>query len=167
MRTPPTILPALLAAAALGALAGPAAARAQVQIQIQIPLPPAPRLVVIQPGVEVVEGFDDEVFFSGRWFWAHRGQTWYRAREPRATFMAVSPEAVPPALLRLPPGHYRHYRAEERAQRREWRAQQRMERHREKDREKAERKAHKAHEKEERREHKDREHGHGEGRGRD
>ncbi len=110
----------------------PVAAPAQVQVQIQIPLPVAPPLVAIRPGVEVVEGFGDEVFFQGGWFWLRRGPAWYRSREPRVAFVAVQPRYVPVYLRQLPPGRYRMYRAEERAERREWHARERHERRMEK-----------------------------------
>jgi len=132
-------------------------AASQVQVQIQIPLPPAPRLVIVAPDIEVVEGFDDEVFFHRGWFWTRRGPVWYRARGPDAAFLQVAPGYVPAPLVRLPPGHYRHFRAEERAARRDWRAEERFQRHEEKDRRKAERRQHKDQEKAERRERKEHE----------
>ena len=46
----------------------PGAARAQVGVNIDIGLPAAPALVVVQPGVQVVEGFREEVFYSGGWY---------------------------------------------------------------------------------------------------
>ena len=131
----------------------PVPAPAQIQVQIQIPLPVAPPLVVIRPGVEVVEGFGDEVFFQGGWFWLRRGPAWYRSREPRAAFMVIEPRYVPAYLRELPPGRYRMYRAEERAERRDWHARERHERRMDK----MERKAWKEREKAERREWKERE----------
>lgn len=143
----------------------PVPAPAQVQVQIQIPLPIAPPLVTIRPGVEVVEGFGDEVFFQGGWFWLRRGPAWYRSREPRVAFVPVQPRYVPVYLRQLPPGRYRMYRAEERAERREWHARERHERRMEKierkgwkEREKAERREWKEREREGRREDGDRRH---------
>ncbi|MBL8940196.1 MAG: hypothetical protein JNM69_36955 [Archangium sp.] len=45
---------------------------AQVKIDVVLPTivfeaPPA--LVVVQPGVQVVEDFDEEVFFVDGWYW--------------------------------------------------------------------------------------------------
>lgn len=141
------------------ALLAAAPASAQIQVQIQIPLPVAPPLVAIRPGVEVVEGFGDEVFFQGGWFWLRRGPAWYRSREPRAAFMVVEPRYVPVYLRQLPPGRYRMYRAEERAERRDWhdrerhdRRMDRMERKAWKEREKGERREWKEREREGRRE---------------
>ncbi len=92
---------------ALVGLASPAEA-AQVWIQMDLPavLPP---LVVVQPGVQVVQDFEQEIFFVGGYYWVRRDGYWYRAREPRARWYYVRPAAVPVALVRMPPGHYRHW----------------------------------------------------------
>jgi hypothetical protein len=136
---------------ALVALSVPAAARAQVAVQIQVGLPVAPPLVVVQPGIQVVEDYHEEVFFTGGWYWVRRDGGWYRARTPRAAFVFVEPRRVPVALVRIPPGQYRHWRREDHH---EWKEHQ-----------KAERRAWKAHEKAERREWKEAKkhggHGHG------
>jgi hypothetical protein len=136
---------ALFALVAVAALL-PARALGQVHVEVRIPLPELPRLVVVQPGVQVVEDFDDEVFVHGGVYWMRRGPTWYRASGPRAAFVVVQPRLVPVALVRLPPGHYRHWKAERRAERRH---------------EKAVKKAEKRHE------HREHEHGKHRGHGRD
>ena len=130
----------------------PAAARAQVDVRIQVGLPVAPPLVVVQPGIQVVENFNEEVFYTGGYYWCRRDNGWYRARGPRAAFVYVQPRRVPVGLVRLPPGHYRHYgREQARAEHREWKEHQ-----------KAEHREWKEHEKAERREQKEeRKHGHG------
>jgi hypothetical protein len=110
---------ALLFALALSAV--PALARAQVGVQIHVGLPAAPPLVVVQPGIQVVENYDGEVFYTGGWYYARRDNGWYRARGPRAAFVYVEPHRVPGRLVRLPPGQYRHWRgAEARAERHEY-----------------------------------------------
>lgn len=128
----------------------PPPASAQVDVQIHLGLPVAPPLVVIQPGIQVVENYQDEVFFHSGWYWVRRPPYWYRARGPQAAFVMVEPRYVPRPLVRLPPGQYRHWRAEarahERADRRAMREQQKHERRHEK----AQRKAHKEWEKEQR-----------------
>jgi hypothetical protein len=150
---------AAAAALLLGALVVlPPPAAAQVDVQIHLGLPVAPPLVVIQPGIQVVENYQDEVFFHSGWYWVRRPPYWYRARGPQAAFVMVEPRYVPRALVRLPPGQYRHWRAEarhearahERAERRAMREQDKHERRLEK----AERKARKEWEKEQH-------HGHG------
>jgi hypothetical protein len=106
----------------------PGSARAQVAVQIHVGLPVAPPLVVVQPGVQVVENYDEEVFFTNGWYWVRRDGGWYRARAPRAAFVYVEPRRVPVTLVRIPPGQYRHWRREDhhewkehrKAERREW-----------------------------------------------
>jgi hypothetical protein len=93
--------------------AAPSLASAQTaEVEIHLALPAAPPLVVVQPGVQVVEDCDDEVFFSGGWYWARRGPYWYRARHPHEAFVRVEQRRVPVAIVRAPPGHYRHWHRE-------------------------------------------------------
>jgi len=117
----------LAVAAALALLLTPGAARA-LDVHVDLVLPGAPALVMVQPGVEVVEGYGDEVFVHGGFWWLRRGPVWYRAARPGARFMVVREGLVPPVLYRLPPGRYRHYRAEQHERRREWRQDKKEER---------------------------------------
>ncbi len=87
----------------------PPPARAQVSIHIDLGLPVAPRLVVVEPGIQVVEGFDDEVFFHRGWYWCRRSDGWYRSRSPRAHFYGIEYHRVPPSLMRMPEGRYRNW----------------------------------------------------------
>ena len=87
----------------------PSPARAQVRIHIDLGLPVAPRLVVVQPGIQVVEGFQEEVFFHRGWYWCRRQDGWYRSRSPRARFGWIEPRYVPGGLIRVPVGHYRNW----------------------------------------------------------
>ncbi len=114
----------------------PTAASAQIDVRINVGLPIAPPLVVVQPGIQVVQDYDQEVFFTRGWYWTRQGPRWYRARSPRASFVLVEPRRVPVALVRLPPGQYRHWRGhearemrhEEKAERRAWKEHGREER---------------------------------------
>ncbi|MBK9798010.1 MAG: hypothetical protein IPP58_16320 [Holophagaceae bacterium] len=90
----------------------PASAWAQVGIHIELGLPVAPPLVLIQPGIQVVEGFHEEVFFHRGWYWCRRPDGWYRARSPRARFVWVERHRVPGPLVRVPMGHYRNWHRE-------------------------------------------------------
>jgi len=87
----------------------PSTAQAQVRLSINIGLPVAPPLVQVQPGIQVVEGFGEEVFFSGGWYWCRRPDGWYRAASPRAPFGWVDARRVPSALVRMPAGRYRNW----------------------------------------------------------
>jgi hypothetical protein len=110
----------------------PASAHGQVGMSIQIGLPVAPPLVVVQPGVQVVENYDEEVFFVGGWYWCRRGDYWYRARRPHASFAYVESGYVPTRLAYLPPhGHYRHWRREQAREDRHWWREHDQERRRE------------------------------------
>jgi hypothetical protein len=73
-----------------------------------------PPLVAVEPGVEVVEDADDEIFFSAGYYW-HRGAegTWWRTRNYRGGWVVAPARAVPVAVMHLPHGHYRHYHAAE------------------------------------------------------
>jgi hypothetical protein len=94
---------------ALAMLSLPVAARAQVGVQIQVALPAAPPMVVVQPGVQVVENQDEEVFFTNGWYWVRRDEVWYRAPRPHAAFVYVAERRVPVALVHMEPGRYRHF----------------------------------------------------------
>jgi hypothetical protein len=87
-------------------------AKAQVRVNIDIGLPIAPPLVVVQPGVQVVEGFREEVFFVQGWYWCRRPDGWYRARRPRERFIPVEQRRVPGSLRRVPEGRYRNWHHE-------------------------------------------------------
>lgn len=92
-----------------------APALAQVQIQVQVPLPTItfsapPPLVVVQPGVQVVEDLDEEVYFADGYYWVRRGGSWYRTASYRGGWTVVEPRVVPAPVVRLPPGQYRKWK---------------------------------------------------------
>lgn len=87
-------------------------AKAQVRVHIDIGLPVVPRLVVVQPGIQVVEGFNDEVFFHQGWYWCRRPDGWYRARHSRDRFVPIEHRRVPRSLRGTPEGRYRNWHHE-------------------------------------------------------
>lgn len=93
-------------------LLSPSPARAQVRLGISIGLPMAPRLEVIAPGIQVITGFEEEVFLQGGWYWARRSDGWYRSRNGRGSFDYVESRRVPRGLVRMPRGHYRNWHHE-------------------------------------------------------
>ena len=120
---------------------GAAPAQAQVGVRIELGLPVAPPLVVIQPGIQVVEGFREEVFFHNGWYWCRRPDGWYRSRSPQARFDWIEARRVPGVLVRVPAGRYRNWHHEGRpgerhVERREERREERRheERHEERGR---------------------------------
>lgn len=93
------------------------ASPAFAQLRIDIVLPTIvfeapPVLVVVQPGVQVVEDFDDEVFFVDGWYWCRRDDRWFRTRTHRGGWVYVE-RGVPMSLVKLPPGQYRKWKKAE------------------------------------------------------
>jgi hypothetical protein len=99
---------------------GSSALQAQVDVHIDIGLPPVPPLVVVQPGIQVVEGFQEEVFFHRGWYWCRRPDGWYRARSPHSRFDWVDVHRVPVILVRQPEGHYRNWHHNDHHEQSEW-----------------------------------------------
>ena len=93
----------------------PSAAQVNLQVQIGVPtirFETAPALVEVSPGVQVVPEYEQEVFFVDGWYWHRAGRMWYRTQDHRGGWVAVQRREVPRGLVRIPPGRYRHYRAE-------------------------------------------------------
>ncbi len=124
-----TQLTLLTVGASVLALCAPALAQVRVEIPLPFPrphviLPPPevqvqaptitfgtpPSLVEIQPGVRVVQDFDQEVFYVDGWYW-HPGPAgwWYRTHDYRGGWEPVEVRWVPNQLLGLPRGHYVRY----------------------------------------------------------
>lgn len=85
---------------------------AQVHIGVQLPtvtFEAPPPLVVVQPGIQVVPDYDEEVFFVNNSYWVRRGPQWYRSADHRGGWVVVQAPRVPRVLVGLPPGHYRRY----------------------------------------------------------
>lgn len=104
------LLAGLAIAAAAAAGAAPSRAEAAVNVNVQVGLPVAPPMVVVQPGVQVVEDWDEEVYFTSGFYWVRRDDGWYRSRRPNARFVYVERRVVPVALVRMPPGQYVRYK---------------------------------------------------------
>jgi hypothetical protein len=104
----------LAVAALLTATGAPAVALAQVDVSVRVPVPSIrfevrPPLVVVSPGVQVVEDYDEEVFFVDRYYYVREGDHWYRTRDHRGHWVRVEPRYVPVSLVRAPRGKYRRY----------------------------------------------------------
>ena len=87
----------------------PTASSAQVRVGIGIAFPEPPPLVVVSPGIQVVPEYDEEVFFTGGWYWVRRDDGWYRTHDWHGGWAPARREWVPSGLARIPPGRYRHY----------------------------------------------------------
>jgi hypothetical protein len=100
---------ALLTAAA----SGPASAQG---VTVVVPPPPVihfeqpPPVVEVDPGVQVVEDQEEEVFVVDGWYWTRRGDHWYRARDHRGNWVHVEPREVPVTIVRMPHGKYKHWK---------------------------------------------------------
>ena len=93
------------------ALALPAFAQVEVSVQLPtITFNAPPPLVVIEPGVQVVEDNDEEVFFVNEYYWVRRGPRWYRTKDHRGGWVIVDGPGVPPSLVRVPEGKYSRYK---------------------------------------------------------
>ncbi len=87
----------------------------QVQVQVQLPsihFATPPPLVVVSPGVQVVEDHDDEVFFADGWYWVQRDSRWFRTRDHRGSWAVVEPAIVPRPIVVLPRGKYKRWKRE-------------------------------------------------------
>jgi hypothetical protein len=99
----------LLVAAFAALLSVPALAQ-NVEVKISFPWAAPPPLVVVEPGIQVVPDYDGELFFVDGWYWVRRDGRWLHARDLRSPFVYVA--APPAALVRVPPGKYRRWKAE-------------------------------------------------------
>jgi hypothetical protein len=139
----------LLVALILGVSVAPGITLAQGVVDIHIGFSTPPPLVVVAPGVQVVPDYDEEVFFANGWYWTRRDTVWYRTRDHRGGWVMVQPTRVPPALVRLPPGEYKHWRKDQakaekralKAEQKDWKEQDKAERKARKNEEKAFKKA--------------------------
>ena len=92
-------------------LAAPALAQVEVVVT-----PPSlrfevqPALVVVSPGLMVVEDYPEEVFFVSGWYWHKKGPHWFRARDWRGGWVVAPYKVVPGSLVKLSPGKYRHFK---------------------------------------------------------
>ncbi len=108
---------------------------AQVHVQIELPtirFAAPPPVFLAEPGIQVVEGSDDEVFFVDNFYWHRRGDHWFRTARHDGNWAAVEVGVVPRPLIGLPVGKYRHWKHEVREERREDRREDRHEKHEEK-----------------------------------
>ena len=110
----PTMRSLLFAAAVATSLLVPRPASAQVSVTLRLDLPVVlPRLVVVEPGIQVVPDVNEEVFFVDGYYWVRRDDRWYRSRDHRSGWVVIEPRGVPPRLVKVPPGHYRKWHPQE------------------------------------------------------
>lgn len=86
-----------------------------VEVKVDIAVPTIvfaapPPLVVVQPGVQVVEDSDDEVFFVDGFYWCRRDGRWFRTKSHQGGWVVMPANGVPVALVALPPGQYKKWK---------------------------------------------------------
>lgn len=69
---------------------------------------PAPDLVYVSPGVQVIADYNEPIFYSDGFYWRYYGGTWYRSSYYTGGWVYARP---PVAVLRIDrPYAYAHYR---------------------------------------------------------
>jgi hypothetical protein len=84
-------------------------ASATVDLRLNLPVV-MPQLVVVTPGVQVVPEVEEEVFFTGGYYWCRREGGWYRSRVVRGGWVAMPVRAVPVRLVEIPRGKYKRWK---------------------------------------------------------
>jgi hypothetical protein len=140
MRHLSTMRKLLLAVAFAAASLAPRPAAAQATVQLRFDLPVVlPRMVVIEPGIQVVPMVNEEVFYVDGYYWVRRDGRWYRSHDHRRGWVYVDHRGVPPRLDRIPGGHYRHWNEEKGHHDREVREREQQRREQAREREKRDR----------------------------
>lgn len=69
-----------------------------------------PPLVVLQPGIQVIEDYDDDLYIVNGRYYTRRGGHWYRAHDHRGHWKRVHKRHVPRSLVGFRPGEHRRWR---------------------------------------------------------
>jgi len=73
-----------------------------------------PRLVYVSAGVQVIEDYDEPIFYSSNMYWRYDGGVWYQSRYHTSGWVRVTNPPAP--ILRIErPAMYVHYRGDARA----------------------------------------------------
>jgi len=68
-----------------------------------------PRLVYVSAGVQVIEDYDEPIFYSSNMYWRYDGGVWYQSRYHTSGWVRVTSPPAP--ILRIErPAMYVHYR---------------------------------------------------------
>ncbi|NBC41344.1 hypothetical protein [Corallococcus exiguus] len=93
----------------------PSMAFGQVRVDIDVKLPDIvfstpPPLVVVQPGVQVVEDYDEDLYVVDNVYWVRRDGRWFRARDYHGGWEYVEERRVPVTVVKVPPGRYKRWK---------------------------------------------------------
>lgn len=83
-----------------------------VQVEAHVPtvqFEAEPALVVVAPGIMVVPDSEREVFFARGFYWYNLNGAWFRARSHRGGWVRVAYGRVPPGIIGMPRGKFRHF----------------------------------------------------------
>lgn len=107
MKLAVTIFAALSFAAT--SLVAPAPAQA-ADITVSIGWQAPPPLIIVSPGVQVVQDYDDEVFFIDGYYWVERDGRWYHSRDHHGKWIFVERSHVHHWLVQpRARGQYKHW----------------------------------------------------------
>jgi hypothetical protein len=94
----------------LALLVVPTVASAQVAVGVHFGWAAPPPLIEINPGVQIVENGDQEIFFSNGYYWFERDGGWYRSHDWHERWAPVRGWRVPSFIRNHPRGNYVHWR---------------------------------------------------------
>ncbi len=91
---------------------GIGSAHADFTVQIQTPFvrfAEPPPLIEVEPGIQVVQGFNEEVFYIDGYYWVRRQGRWFRSSQWDGSWAYVQPSFLPRFVVSAPRGYYRHW----------------------------------------------------------
>ena len=90
----------------------PLTARA-ADVTVSIGWQAPPPLIIVSPGVQVVQDYDDEVFFIDGYYWVERDGGWYHSRDHHGNWVFVERSHVHSWLVQpRARGQYKHWNKE-------------------------------------------------------
>ena len=70
---------------------------------------PAPDLVVISPGVQVIANLDEPIFYSDNYYWRNEGGVWYRSTSHTRGWVRVEDAPVEIRTIERPLLYIRYH----------------------------------------------------------
>ncbi len=86
-----------------------AACAGTTEVMYRAPLPTQTSMVEIDPGVYVVAGQDEPVFYADNFYWRYHDNAWYRTGGSTGDWIRIG--RPPQSVMQIrEPHRYRHYR---------------------------------------------------------